>query len=192
MAFELPILTAPIAPAFSAIATRPGGCCGRSPDPQPHAVSTRSTMSVRRTASQSDAARQGADMDASSDEELLTAARADPEAFAAFYRRHARPVAGFFAARTHDAEVAAALTAETFAAALEGVDRFRPDRGAATAWLYGIARHQLSRWQRTRSVDDRARRRLGMERLDLDDADLERVGALAGDEAATVRVWVEQ
>jgi RNA polymerase sigma factor (sigma-70 family) len=131
-------------------------------------------------------------MDASSDEELLTAARADPEAFAAFYRRHARPVAGFFAARTHDAEVAADLTAETFAAALEGVDRFRPDRGAATAWLYGIARHQLSRWQRRRRVDDRARRRLGMERLELGDADLERVGALADDEAAAVRVWVEE
>jgi RNA polymerase sigma-70 factor (ECF subfamily) len=131
-------------------------------------------------------------MDASSDEELLAAARADPEAFAAFYRRHARGVAGFFVARTRDAETAADLTAETFAAALEGVDRFRAERGAATAWLYGIARHQLSRWQRRRSVDDRARRRLGMERLELDDADLERVGALAAHEAAAVRVWVEE
>jgi RNA polymerase sigma factor (sigma-70 family) len=131
-------------------------------------------------------------MDASSDEELLAAARADPEAFAAFYRRHARPVAGFFVARTRDAEAAADLTAETFAAALEGLGRYRADRGAATAWLYGIARHQLSRWQRRRAVDDRARRRLGMERLVLDDEELERVGALAGHEAATVRVWVEE
>jgi RNA polymerase sigma-70 factor (ECF subfamily) len=127
-------------------------------------------------------------MDAPSDDELLAAARTDPEAFAAFYRRHARPVAAFFVVRTRDAETAADLTAETFAAALEGVGRFRADRGAATAWLYGIARHQLSRWQRRRHVDDRARRRLGMERLDLDDADLERVGALDD----TVRVWIEE
>src|SRR5262245_15947051 len=104
-------------------------------------------------------------MDRLSDEQLLEAARTDPEAFAAFYRRHARPVAAFFVTRTRDAEAAADLTAETFAAALEGVGRFRARRGTATAWLYGIARHQLSRWQRRRAVDDRARRRLGMERL---------------------------
>jgi RNA polymerase sigma-70 factor (ECF subfamily) len=131
-------------------------------------------------------------MDPASDDELLAAARTDPEAFAVFYRRHARPLAGFFVTRTRDAEAAADLTAETFAAALEGVGRFRADRGPATGWLYGIARHQLSRWQRRRSVDDRARRRLGMERLELDDEDLERVGALAGREADTVRVWVEE
>src|SRR3954462_5906246 len=115
-------------------------------------------------------------MDASSDEELLTAARADPEAFAAFYRRHARAVAGFFAARTRDAEVAADLTAETFAAALEGMRRFDPSRGPPGAWLYGIPHHQPSRWQRRRCVDERARRRMGMERLALDDAELERIG----------------
>jgi RNA polymerase sigma factor (sigma-70 family) len=131
-------------------------------------------------------------MDAPSDEELLAAARRDADAFAAFYRRHARPVAGFFVSRTRDAEVAADLTAETFAAALEGVGRYRADRGAASAWLFGIARHQLSRWQRRRSVDERARRRLGMERLDLDDSDLDRIAALGGAPDTTVRVWMEQ
>jgi RNA polymerase sigma-70 factor (ECF subfamily) len=131
-------------------------------------------------------------MDDPSDEQLLSAAATDVEAFAAFYRRHARTVAGFFAARTRDAQDAADLTAETFAAALEGLSRYRPDRGPAAAWLFGIARHQLSRWQRRRHVDDRARRRLGMERLALDDADLERIGGLGGREAAEVRVWMEQ
>jgi RNA polymerase sigma-70 factor (ECF subfamily) len=131
-------------------------------------------------------------MDDPSDEDLLAAAAGDVDAFAAFYRRHARAVAGFFAARTHDAEIAADLTAETFAAALEGLGRYRSDRGPANAWLFGIARHQLSRWQRRRHVDDRARRRLGMERLALDDEDLARVGELAGREAAEVRVWMEQ
>ena len=131
-------------------------------------------------------------MDDTSDEDLLVAARSDAEAFATFYRRHARAVAGFFAARTHDAEAAADLTAETFAAALAGARRYDPARGAAAGWLYGIARHQLSRWERRRRVDDRARRRLGMERLVLDDADLERIGSLAAGEAVAVRVWVEE
>ena len=131
-------------------------------------------------------------MDDPSDDELLSAAAREAEAFAAFYRRHARPVAGFFAARTRDPEAAADLTAETFAAALEGLRRFDPARGPAGAWLYGIAHHQLSRWQRRRRVDERARRRMGMERLALDDAELERIGELAGREASAVRVWVDQ
>src|SRR3954465_4394107 len=119
-------------------------------------------------------------MDDPTDEALPAAAGGDADAFAAFYRRHARAVAGFFAARTRDAEVAADLTAETFAAALEGVRRFDPSRGPAGAWLYGIAHHQLSRWQRRRRVDERARRRVGMERLALEHADLERIGGVAG------------
>src|SRR3954464_1859982 len=56
--------------------------------------------------------------------ELLGAARSDPAAFAAFYRRHARPLAGLLLARTRDAGVAAGLTAEPFAAALRA--RVRP------------------------------------------------------------------
>src|SRR3954468_12543775 len=122
------------------------------------------------------------------DDELLIAARGDASAFAAFYRRHARPLAGFLLSRTGDADVAADLTAETFAAALAGLHRFRPERGDAGAWLYGIARHQVARWYQRGAVDERARRRLGMERLALRDA------ALAGVEAsaqASVRAWLD-
>ena len=73
-----------------------------------------------------------------SDEELLVASVGDEEAFAVFYRRHAGPLAGFFMRRTGDAERAADLTAETFAAALlaPAVDPPRERR----SWLYGIAR----------------------------------------------------
>jgi RNA polymerase sigma-70 factor (ECF subfamily) len=113
----------------------------------------------------------------SSDEALLLAARRDAEAFGEFYRRHARPLAGFLVRRTGDAETAADLLAETFAAALSGLDRFDPARGDAVAWLYGIARHQLARRARRGSVEDRARRRLRMERLELSDADLRSVEA---------------
>ena len=80
-----------------------------------------------------------------SDEELLVASVGDEEAFAAFYRRHARPVAGFFMRRTGDGELAADLTAETFAAALASRRRFDPVKGPAVGWLYGIARHKLAR-----------------------------------------------
>src|SRR3954469_2972328 len=68
-------------------------------------------------------------MDRHSDEELLALAPARPEAFAAFYRRHERLLLGFFMRRTGEPELAADLTAETFAAALVSVRRFDPSRG---------------------------------------------------------------
>jgi RNA polymerase sigma factor (sigma-70 family) len=111
---------------------------------------------------------------APSDEDLLVG---DPEAFAAFYRRHAIPLAAFFLRRTGDREQAADLTAETFAAALQGRRRFDPARGSAVGWLYGIARHQLARALEKGRVETRARRRLGIPRLALDDEALERVEA---------------
>jgi len=110
----------------------------------------------------------------SRDEDLLVG---DPEAFAAFYRRHAVSLAAFFLRRTGDREQAADLTAETFAAALQGRRRFDPARGPAVAWLYGIARHQLAHALEKGRVENRARRRLGIPRLALDDEALERVEA---------------
>src|SRR5689334_4140106 len=127
-------------------------------------------------------------MEERGDDELLLAARTDAAAFAAFYRRHARPLTGFLLARTRDAETAADLAAETFAAALAGLHRFHPERGDAAGWLYGIARHQLARWQRRGAVDRRARRRLGMERLALDDESLARVDELGDVDA---RAWLD-
>jgi DNA-directed RNA polymerase specialized sigma24 family protein len=53
------------------------------------------------------------------------------------------PLLGYLVRRTGDPELGADLTAETFASALEGVDRFDPARGSAVNWLFGIARHQL-------------------------------------------------
>jgi RNA polymerase sigma factor (sigma-70 family) len=116
-----------------------------------------------------------------SDEELLVASVGDEEAFAAFYRRHARPLAGFFMRRTGDAELAADLTAETFAAALAARRRFDPAKGAAIGWLYGIARHKLARTLQHGRVEDRARRALGMAPLVLDDEAIELVVTAEGD-----------
>jgi RNA polymerase sigma factor (sigma-70 family) len=128
-------------------------------------------------------------MDRRSDTELLAAALdGDGEAFGQFYRRHAQPVAAFHRSRTRDAQDAADLTAETFAAALEAVDRFDPRRGEPVAWLFGIARNRLVTAIRKGAVEQRARRRMGLERLVLDDAGLERVEAAASAELVRVEL----
>jgi RNA polymerase sigma-70 factor (ECF subfamily) len=97
------------------------------------------------------------------------------EAFGVLYRRHEDSMLSFFLRRTGNAELAADLTAETFAAALAGRASFDPARGSAAAWLFGIARHLLARSLERGRVEDAARRRLGMERIVLTDDALERV-----------------
>jgi RNA polymerase sigma factor (sigma-70 family) len=114
-----------------------------------------------------------------SDDELLTSGGAD--GFATFYRRHVDSVLGYHARWTRNAEVAADLTAETFAAALEAKHRFAGGGPPASAWLFGIAAKKLADYRRRGYAEDRARRRLGMERIDLTDADLRRIDWLAGD-----------
>jgi RNA polymerase sigma factor (sigma-70 family) len=128
-------------------------------------------------------------MDRRTDTELVAAALAgDGEAFGIFYRRHAKPVAAFHLTRTRDAQDAADLTAETFAAALESLDGFDSQRGEPVAWLFGIARHRLVTAMRKGAVEQRARRRMGLERLVLDDAGLERVEATASAELVKVEL----
>ena len=112
----------------------------------------------------------------------------DEEAFAEFYRRHCRAVAGFFLHRTRDAELAADLTAETFAAALQSRRRYNAAKAPAFAWLWGIARHQLARAYERGAVEDKARRKLGMAPLTLDDEALERVEATAGADARVIEL----
>jgi RNA polymerase sigma-70 factor (ECF subfamily) len=101
-------------------------------------------------------------LDGLGDQELLRLARRDPEAFAVFYRRHVRSIAGFFVRRTACQETAADLTAETFAQAFLSRHRYRPTGSPAQAWLAAIARHQLAHFVRSAGVADRGRRRLGM------------------------------
>lgn len=97
------------------------------------------------------------------------------------YREHARQLAGYLMRATQDAEVAADLTAETFAAALMSRDRFRPELGTAKTWLYGIATHKLNDWRRRGYAEDRARRRLQLERPRLSEADIAEFERLAGE-----------
>jgi RNA polymerase sigma-70 factor, ECF subfamily len=123
-----------------------------------------------------------------SDEGLLQAG--DAPSFERFYVRHVDEMLGFFVRRTRDAELAADLTAETFAAALKARRRYRADKGTAGAWLYGIALKKLADAQRRGYVERRAQRRLGMERIELTDLDIARIDALADDRTATL--WVDR
>jgi RNA polymerase sigma factor (sigma-70 family) len=118
--------------------------------------------------------------DRSSDEELLSACRREPAAFGVFYDRHEERLLRYFLGRVGDAEVAADLTAETFAAALAGAHRFRARKGPAVAWLFGIARNTLAASRRRGRVEARARRRVGARPIVLTDEVLERIDALSG------------
>jgi RNA polymerase sigma-70 factor (ECF subfamily) len=115
-----------------------------------------------------------------SDEHLLASTRRDPRAFGEFYARHERAVFRYLYRRVGDAELAADLSAECFAAALLSSERFRPGEAPAVAWLFGIARNVLGRSLARRRVESRARAKLGMPALMLEDdtlAALERIHA---------------
>jgi len=95
----------------------------------------------------------------------------------------------FFAKRTHDAERAFDLTAETFAKAFEKREQFRGGTDVeAAAWLWSIARNELGRHHRRRSVELAALQRLGLERPVPTDAELRQVEELAAAEEAREQV----
>lgn len=116
------------------------------------------------------------------DHGLLARVRTQPEAFGVFYRRYERAVLEYFMRRVGDPELAADLTAETFAAALMSVRRYKAERDTAAPWLFGIARHTLLRSVEKQRVEDRARRKLGWQALTLDDDLLERVARAGADD----------
>jgi RNA polymerase sigma factor (sigma-70 family) len=116
---------------------------------------------------------------ASSDADLLRRSARDPEAFGAFYDRHAVTVLAYFQRRTACAESAADLTAETFATAFRSRRRYRDTGAPAIAWVLGIARHLLADSIRNERIETRARKRLRLERVELDDEALRRIEELA-------------
>jgi RNA polymerase sigma-70 factor (ECF subfamily) len=124
------------------------------------------------------------------DEVLLTAAATDRDAFTTFYRRYERAVLAYLYRRTGDAELAADLAAEVFAAVLQSCARFQPGPVPASAWLFGIAHHKLVSSRRRGRVEDRARRRLRMAPIVIDDEDLERIEREAG--TGTLLALLEQ
>ncbi len=119
-----------------------------------------------------------------SDEELLSSApSASPDALALLYRRHEPGVLAYFVRRVDgNPEVAADLTAQTFLHVVEGRGRFRGSKpGDATAWMYGIAAHVLSRHWRRKGAESRRHQRLISELTPLDDAQAAEIDRLTED-----------
>jgi RNA polymerase sigma-70 factor, ECF subfamily len=120
----------------------------------------------------------GGSVDERSDTQLLLASRDDPLAFVELYRRHGEDLLRYFARRTLDPEAAAELTAETFAEAYSSRRMYRDTGVNGVAWLYGIARHQLSRFFRSGRIDAAARKRIGLPAQELPPEDYERIEEL--------------
>jgi RNA polymerase sigma-70 factor (ECF subfamily) len=78
---------------------------------------------------------------------LVAAARTDPAAFAALYRRHVDPVYRFCYRRFGAKEPAEDATAQVFMKALMGLDGFRG--GSFQGWLFVIASHVVADEGRT-------------------------------------------
>lgn len=113
------------------------------------------------------------------DQHLLGAPDPDGTRFAVFYRRHLPEVLGFILRRVGDGELAADLTAEVFATALEARATFDHSRGSARGWLCTIAANKIIDSLRRGRVEDGCRQRLGMAPVALEDDDLRRVDDIA-------------
>ncbi len=123
-----------------------------------------------------------------SDAELIVASTSDPHAFRELYDRWADTLLAYFYRRVREAEVASDLLAETFAAAYEGRGRFRDVGKPGGAWLYGIARRELSRYFRRSRVELDAVRRLGIEVPELDQESAAAIEALEDVDADRARL----
>ena len=100
------------------------------------------------------------------------------DAFAVFYRRYERLVAGWLMRRTGRPDLVADLTAEVFAAAYLAAGRFRDGPEPAGAWLLGIARNKLLRSLRRDRIEASARRRLAVGRVEVSDESLAAIEGL--------------
>jgi RNA polymerase sigma-70 factor, ECF subfamily len=81
---------------------------------------------------------------ADDDGELLRRiASHDGRAFEVLYRRYARPVYALALRRLGDRASAEEAVQETFMAVWRSARSYRPERGAASSWLYAIARNAV-------------------------------------------------
>lgn len=105
----------------------------------------------------------------------------DADVFATLYDREARTVLVFIARRTLDPELALDLTAETFAQAFRGRRSFRGSTEMEErAWLFTIARRQISRYHRRGTVERRALEALGAQLPEVHEDDLREIEEAAG------------
>ncbi|MEV4419416.1 sigma-70 family RNA polymerase sigma factor [Patulibacter sp. NPDC049589] len=86
----------------------------------------------------------------------------DPHAIVALYDEHVGAVVSHLHRLCRDPELAADITAETFAAVLAGTARFPAGSPSVRAWLLTVARNKLVDAQRRGGAERRARDRLGI------------------------------
>jgi RNA polymerase sigma-70 factor, ECF subfamily len=84
----------------------------------------------------------GAAADADADADLVAAARRDPAAFAALYRRYVDRVYRYCHHRLGNREAAEDATSRVFVRAFEAFPRYRD--GSFRAWLFTIAHHTIA------------------------------------------------
>ncbi|MFN8053543.1 MAG: RNA polymerase sigma factor [Acidimicrobiales bacterium] len=123
-----------------------------------------------------------------SDERLIAEVGSNPRAFGELYERHAPGLFRYLRSRCRDSQEALDLLAETFAEALAGLDRFDPERGQVGAWLFGIARNKFRRYIRTGAIDERARTRLGVRTMTMNDDALSRIDEIVDVEKSLQRL----
>jgi RNA polymerase sigma factor (sigma-70 family) len=95
------------------------------------------------------------------DAQLLALTPSVPAAFDVFFVRHSKAIASYLLRQTGSPELAADLTSETFAVALEAVGRYDRAKGDARGWLFGIAKMTLLTSYRQQRAERSARERLG-------------------------------
>lgn len=115
-----------------------------------------------------------------------------PVRFADLYDEMYPKLLRYFAGQTQDAQTAMDLTAETFARAFERRGQLRGETfEAAAAWVWTIARHELSRFRRSHAVELAALTRLGLERPAPTDDELRHIEQAAAFEEVRTRLAVE-
>jgi RNA polymerase sigma factor (sigma-70 family) len=77
-------------------------------------------------------------IDYGSDEAVMSASVSEPAKFEVIFERRMDGIYRYLSFRVGEA-LAEDLTAETFARAFASRNRYQPDRGSVSAWLYGIA-----------------------------------------------------
>lgn len=93
---------------------------------------------------------------------LVERARRDPAAFGDIYLRYHDRIHAYVYSRTHDQEVAADITADTFVLALEGIGTFEWRNVPFGAWLFRIAANQVAgHYRRSRPHLDLNERMVG-------------------------------
>ena len=121
----------------------------------------------------------------------MAIARHDQEACAIFYRRHLSRTVAYLMRETRDPELAADLTGEVFASVIVSARRYKPQTETAAPWVIAIARNVLANSRRHGRVQDRVRRRLAIEPLELDDGDLQQTESIAVEGIGRVAELVE-